>query len=141
LIPGVSIRCNPARRLPAALRIAHDRVVPCSTPVAMRRVEQCVAERGLADTDAAKHDVQLACLQLVEQSLDLGEVLAKFAADGRLRDIGSSSSARARWLALRAPTDSLWRYRRCAQSARRLCQYSPRSRMRHLPLPSPGSPQ
>ena len=46
--------------------------------------EQCVAERRLADADAAEHgDVQLAAGELVEQAFDLGEILAQLAAHGR----------------------------------------------------------
>ena len=46
-----------------------------------RAAEQGIAERRLADADAAEHsDMQLARGELVEQRLDLAEVLGQFAA-------------------------------------------------------------
>ncbi len=81
--------------------------------------EQCVAERGLADADAAENgDEQLAGLQLVEQSLDLGEVRAEFDAHGS-RGYPDRRAARAapRWFASYArPPYSLRWQRWCAQS-------------------------
>src|SRR5450432_958284 len=82
-MPGVSIRCRPWPATSCQRWVARARGAVQDAGGEGYAAEQGVAERGLADADAAEdRNMQFAGRQFVQQRLDLGKILAQFTTHG-----------------------------------------------------------